>query len=195
MEKLISEIKDLILSPLALFERLKLEETTPAEMTKTMLVYVAAVPAVAGFFGRVLIGYNVPFVGYSHVSFFSGLVWSVLLFVLTIIGIYVVSYIVNGLSVNFGGEKNELNAFKLSAYCFIPVLILGVFSLIPALAGLYILGLYGIYLFLIGVPILMQVPEEKALTFTVVISLISIVITVLFYRVAGLVIVMNTTSL
>jgi len=42
---------------------------------------------------------------------------------------------------------------------------------------------------------LMQVPEEKALTFTVVISLISIVITVLFYRVAGLVIVMNTTSL
>ena len=195
MEKLISEVKDLILSPLALFGRLKVEETTQSEITKTILVYVAAIPAIAGFFGRVLIGYNVPFVGYSHVSFFSGLVWAVLLFVLAIIGIYIVSYIVNGLAVNFGGEKNELNAFKLTAYCFIPVLILGVFSLIPALSGLHILGLYGIYLFYIGVPILMQVPEEKALTFTVIISLISIVITILFYRIAGLAIVMNMPSL
>ena len=92
------------------------------------------------------------------------------LFVLSIIGVYVVSYIVNGLSVNFGGEKNELDAFKLTVYCFIPVMVLGAFSLIPALSGLYILGLYGIYLFYIGVPVLMNIPEDKALTFTVIVS-------------------------
>ncbi|MBN1560445.1 DUF1282 family protein [candidate division KSB1 bacterium] len=191
MEKLIGEIKELVISPLRLFERIKRQETTRSEITKSLLVTVAAIPAVAGFFGRVIIGYNVPFAGYSHVSFFSGLAWAVLVFVLTIAGIYVISFIVNSLTAQFGGIKNELNAFKLTAYCFIPLLTLGVFSLIPALSGLYILGLYGIYLFYIGVPVLLQVPEEKALTFTVIVSLVSIVITILFYRIAGLAIVTN----
>ena len=150
MEKLIYEIKNLILAPLKLFERLKEENSTQSEITKSILVYVAAIPAIAGFFGRVIIGYNVPFVGYSHVSLFSGLIWAIFLFVLTIVGVYVISFIVNGLAVNFGGERSELNAFKLTTYCFIPVLTLGVFSLIPALSGLYILGLYGIYLFYNG---------------------------------------------
>jgi len=194
MEKLISEIKDLILSPLQLFEHLKLEETTKSEITKSILVYVAAIPVIAGFFGRVIIGYNVPFVGYSHVSFFSGLIWAVVLFILTIVGVYVISLIVNGLSPNFGGIKSELYAFKLTVYSFIPLLTLGIFSLIPALSGLYILGLYGIYLFYVGLPILMEIPEEKALTFTVIVSLISIVITILFYRLAGLAIVTNIPS-
>jgi len=195
MEKLVGELKELLMAPLKLFERLKLTETTQSEITKTILVYVAAVPAIAGFIGRVVIGFNVPFIGYAHVSLFSGLISAVLLFVLAIVGVYAISFIVNGLSVNFGGERNELNAFKLTVYSFIPVLTLGIFSLIPALAGLYILGLYGIYLFYIGAPILLNVPEERTLTFTVVVSLISIVITILFYRIASLVIVSNMPSL
>ncbi len=195
MEKLISEIRDLFRAPLKVFTELRTTETTQSEITKTMLVYVAAIPAVAGFIGRVVIGYNVPFVGYAHVSFFSGLISAVLLFVLAIIGVYLVSFIVNGLVGNFGGERNELNAFKLTAYAFTPLFVLGLFSLIPALTGLYILGLYGIYLFYIGAPVLLDVPEEKTLTFTVIVSLISILITILFYRIAGLVVVSNMPSL
>ncbi len=195
MEKLITDIKELVKAPAAFFEHLKATETTQSDITKTTLVYLAAIPAVAGFIGRVVIGYNVPFVGYSHVSLFSGLISAVLMFVLAIIGVYVVSFIVNGLVGNFKGERSELNAFKLTAYSFAPLFVLGFFSLIPALTGLYILGLYGIYLFYIGAPVLLSIPEEKSLTFTVIVSLISIVITILFYRIAGLVIVSNMPSL
>jgi hypothetical protein len=195
MEKLIFEIKDLVKTPVAFFERLKSAETTPSDITKTRLVYLAAIPAIAGFIGRVVIGENVPFVGYAHVSLFSGLISAVLLFVLAIVGIYVISFIVNGLVGNFEGERSELNAFKLTAYAFAPLFVLGLFSLIPALTGFYILGLYGIYLFYIGAPILLNVPEEKSLTFTVIVSLISIVVTILFYRIADLVVVSNMPSL
>lgn len=196
MEKLISEIRDLIRSPGSTFERLKATETSQSEITKNMLIYLAAIPAVAGFLGRVVIGYNTAFyTGYARVSFFSGLISAILMFVLTIIGVYVISYIVNGLAVNFGGEKSELNAFKLTVYSFIPVLVLGVFSLVPSLSGLYILGLYGVYVFYVGAPILMQVKEDKVLTYTVIISLISIVITILFDRIAKLVIVTKMPSL
>lgn len=198
MEKLIHEIKELLLTPAKLFERLKQEQTSQSEITKTILFYVAAIPAIAGFIGRVVIGYSGPYYGFyahSRVPLFSGLIWAIVLFVLTIIGVYIISLIVNGLSANFGGSRNELNAFKLTVYSFIPLLVLGLFSMIPALSGLFILGLYGIYLFYIGVPILMEVPEEKALTFTVITSLLSIVITVLFYSIAGKVIFSHMPNL
>ncbi|MBN1479209.1 DUF1282 domain-containing protein [candidate division KSB1 bacterium] len=198
MEKLIHEIKELLLAPAKLFERLKQEETSQSEITKTILVYVAAIPAIAGFIGLVVIGSSGPYYGlytHSRVSIFSGLIWAVVLFVLTIIGVYLVSFIVSGLAPKFGGIKNELNAFKLTVYSFVPLLVLGAFSMIPALSGLFILGLYGIYLFYIGAPILIEIPEEKVLTFTVIVSLISIMITILFYSIAGKVIVTQVPNL
>jgi len=189
MEKLINEIKELLLHPVQLFQRVKEEQATQVEITKTFLIYVAAIPAAAGFLGKVIIGQNIAFVRYYHVPFFSGLIWAVLLFVFSILGIYAVAFIVNYLSPKFGGVHDDLGAFKLTLYSFIPLFVLGISSLVPALAGLYILGLYGVYLFYIGLPVLMQVPEEKALPFTVVLSLISIFSTLLVYRLVSLVIV------
>jgi len=191
MEKIIRDIRDLIVNPVQTFERLDAEETTQSQLTKSMLLYLAAIPAVAGFIGRVIIGHSVPFVGYYHVPFFAGLLWSVLMFVLGVAIVYLIAFIINGLVGSFGGERSELNAFKLSLYSFMPLFVLGIFSLIPALMGLFILGLYGIYLFYVGCPILMRCPEEKALPFTLVVSLIAILITVLFYRVAHLAIANN----
>ena len=193
MEKLIHEIQELLRHPAQLFQRLKDEETTQKEITKTLLVYFAAIPAVAGFIGKVVIGQNVAFVRYYHVPFFSGLLWAALLFGLSILGIYAVAFVVNFLTPKFGGIQSDLDAFKLTVYSFIPLLVLGLSSLIPALVGLHILGLYGIYLFYLGLPIMLHVPEEKALPLTIIISLIGIFVTLLVSRIAGLVI-LNAVS-
>lgn len=195
MEKLINEIKELVLHPTQLFQRLKEEQTTQGEITKSLLVYITAIPAAAGFLGKVIIGQNIAFVRYYHVPFFSGLLWATLLFAFSILGIYAVAFIVNYLSPKFGGAHDDLAAFKLTVYSFMPLFVLGISSLIPALAGFHILGLYGVYLFYIGLPVLMQVPEEKALPFTVLLSLISIFSTLLVYRLAGLVIVDSVSML
>jgi len=188
MEKLIKEIQELLRHPAQLFQRIRDEETSQSEITKTYLVYLAAIPAVAGFLGKVVIGQNIAYVRYYHVPFFSGLVWAALLFGLSILGVYAIAFIVNFLAPKFGGVQNDLNSFKLIVYCYLPLFVLGVSNLIPALVGLHILGLYGIYLFYLGLPIMMQVPEEKTLPFTVIISLIGIFVTLLVYRLAGLVI-------
>lgn len=188
MEKLINKIKELLLHPAQLFQQVKEEQTTQAELTKTFLIYVAAIPAAAGFLGKVIIGQNIALVRYYHVPFFAGLLWAVLLFAFSILGVYAIAFIVNYLSPKFGGAHDDLGAFKLTLYSFIPLFVLGIAGLIPALAGLYILGLYGVYLFYIGLPVLMQVPEDKALSFTVILSLISIFLTLLVYRLVSLVI-------
>jgi len=188
MEKIIHTIQELLRNPTQFFLQLKEEQTTQMEITKTLLVQLAAIPAIAGFLGKVVIGQNVAYVHYYYVPFFSGLLWAIFLFVLSILGVYAVAFIVNIMAPKFGGVSDDVSAFKLTVYSYLPLFVLGVTGLIPALTGLHILGLYGIYLFYLGLPTLMQVPEEKGLPFTVILSLIGIFIALLVYRLAGLVI-------
>ncbi|RPI00575.1 MAG: YIP1 family protein [Calditrichaeota bacterium] len=186
LEKLIQEIKECVLTPTTTFARIKDDSRSITELTSELTIYLAAIPALAGFFGRVIIGHNVPFAGYYHVPLFSGLVWAGLLFLLSLLGVYGLAYLVAHLAINFAGQKDEVAAYKLVVYSFMPVFVLGIFSIIPALSGLYILGLYGIYLFYIGCPILMECPEEKALPYTVIVSTAGIITTVLLHRIAGM---------
>jgi hypothetical protein len=194
IEKLIQEVKECVLSPTAVFIRIKNDSRNITDIVRDLLIYLAAIPAIAGFFGRVIIGQSTPFGGYHHVPLFAGIVWAVLLFLLSILGIYGIAFLVSRLAVNFQGKPDELAAFKLVVYSFMPVFALGVFSLIPALSGLYILGLYGIYLFYVGCSILMECPEEKALPYTVVVSLAGILITVLLHRIAGSIIIKSAVN-
>jgi hypothetical protein len=68
------------------------------------------------------------------------------------------------------GKKNFAHAVKLSVYSHTPLWLAGIFLLIPGLNFLLILGVYGVYLLWIGLPLLMQVPKEKALPYAVVVT-------------------------
>ena len=60
-----------------------------------------------------------------------------------------------------------MQALKVAAYSATAGWLAGVFGLIPALAILGLLGLYSLYLLYLGLPILMKVPQDKAMKFTV----------------------------
>lgn len=186
MEKLVEQVKDILITPKPTWVHLKNEELPEKEITRNYLIYLAAVPAVAGFLGKAIIGQNVPFFGQYRVPFFNGLLWAVLIWLLSIALIYVNAWLVNTLAERFSGQKNQNAAFKLVAFSFFPFLLAGVFNIVPGLSGLYILGLYGVYLFFLGVPILMQCPEEKALPYTILSVILCLIVSALFSYIAGL---------
>jgi len=100
--------------------------------------------------------------------------------------VYVVSMIANALAPSFGGQKNPMNALKLIAYSGTAAMLGGIFAIIPALGVLTLVaGLYSLYLLFLGVPVLMQVPREKALSFTAVLVVCAIVVGGIFGVVLG----------
>ena len=70
----------------------------------------------------------------------------------------------------FGGKKNFPNAVKLSVYSHTPLWLAGIFLLVPGLSFLLILGLYGFYLLRVGLPLLMGVPEDRALRYAMTVT-------------------------
>ena len=75
----------------------------------------------------------------------SALAWgsfrAVVLYVLTLIGFFVVGYIIDFLAGTFGARRNLASAMKVSAYAPTAAWLAGVFNILPALSFLSILGL------------------------------------------------------
>ncbi len=185
---IVERIKGILLSPKSEWIKIETEQSTAADIYRGYLVYLAAIPAIAGFIGMSL-------VGLSGLGFFyrvpigAGLVNMVVGFILMLAMIYVIALIADGLAPTFKGQKNMLSALKLVAYGSTAGMVAGIFQLIPALSILALLGaLYSLYLIYMGLPMLMKCPQEKALPYTAVLVVAGIIVGVVVTAISAIII-------
>ena len=183
---LVDRVKSILLNPKPTWAAIEAEPATPAGLYKDYLVWLAAIPALCGFIGMSLIGVG----GFGitvRVPLLLGLANLVVSYVLSLVGIYVLSLIVNALAPRFGGVANPIQALKLTVYASTAALVGGVFSLLPALSILGLLAaLYSIYLIYTGLPVLMKNPPEKSMVYTVVVLIAGVVIGLILGAVTAL---------
>jgi hypothetical protein len=116
----------------------------------------------------------------------TSLVTSIFAFVMAIVGVFVLSLIINALAPTFGGEKNSTQALKVAVYSYTPAWVAGVLQILPALSFFVLLaGLYGLYLLYLGLPRLMKSPPEKAVGYTAVVVVCAIVLGIVIAAVGG----------
>jgi hypothetical protein len=109
----------------------------------------------------------------------SALTEAVVSYALTLVAVFVLAMIVNGLAVTFKGKRDFVRALKLAAYGATPAFLAAGFEVWPPLRLLEVAGLYSLYLILVGLPILMHVPRKRALAYTAVTMLAGIGLAIL----------------
>ena len=176
---IVTRAKNICLSPLTEWPIIAAEPATPGGLLTGYAAPLAAIGAVAGFIGGVVIGHTLPFVGHYRVPLVAGLITALVTFGMALVGVFVLSLVINALAPTFGGEKNDLQALKVAVYSYTPAWIAGVLnlSLLLAMLGIFA-ALYGLYLLYLGLPRLMKSPENKALPYTVVVLICAIVISI-----------------
>lgn len=172
---LIQRVQDILLKPLPTWPVIEQEQTDAASLYKNYLVFLAAIPALAGFIGLSLVGVG----GFGmriRMPFMWGLTNLVVSYVLSLVMVFVLALIVDALAPTFKGSKSQINALKLVAYGSTAGFVGGIFSLIPSLGVLGLLAaLYSIYLIYTGIPVLMKCPPDKAAGYTAVVIVCGIV--------------------
>jgi Yip1 domain len=148
---LVERIKGILLQPKSEWPAIEREPGDAGYLFPNYVAIVAAIPAVCTFIGTSLIGYG----GY-RIGIGLGLVRAVVVYALSLAGVFVVAYIIDFLAGTFGAQKNPENAMRVSAYAPTAAWVAGVFNIIPALAFLGILGLYSLYLLHTGIVALMK---------------------------------------
>jgi len=176
---IVQRVKDILLIPKQTWPVIETETTDTATLYTQYLMILAAIPAVAAFIGMSLIGVNV--LGVSiRTPLVGGIVGMVVSYALSLAMIYVLALIADALAPTFGGQKNPIQALKLVAYGSTAGMVGGIFSIIPTLAVLGVLtSLYSVYLFFIGIPVMMKAPQEKALPYTAALLVCGIVASII----------------
>ena len=108
---LVERIKGILLQPKSEWPAIEREPGNAGYLFPNYVAIVAAIPAVCTFIGTSIIG-----VGPYRVGIGIGLLRAVVVYVLSLVGVFVVAYIIDFLAGTFGARKNPDNAMKVSAY-------------------------------------------------------------------------------
>ena len=183
---LVDRVKNILLSPRTEWQAIDAEPATVSSLYAGYIAPLSAIPVLCRTIGMALIGVSVPFLGNYKTPIGSALTSAVVMYVLGLVAVYVVALIVDGLAPTFGGTKNITQALKVVAYSYTAAWVGGVFSLIPALSIISLLfSLYSLYLLFLGLPVLMKSPADKALGYTVVVIICTIVVMAIIFYVVG----------
>ena len=181
---LVDRVKNILLTPREEWRVIDAEPTTPAELYKEYIIPLAAVGPVASAIGSLVFGYHAFGMSYRP-PIGTVLSSTIVTYLLTLGGVYVLALIIDALAPHFGGTASQIQALKVAAYSSTASWVAGIFGLIPALGWLGILGLYSLYLLYLGLPVLMKAPEDKAAGYTGVVVIAAIVLFLVVGLVAG----------
>ena len=177
-----------MLTPAAEWRAIEPESGDTGYLFTNYVAILAAIPPICEFLRRILFGWRGPPFGFHHVhhGVLGSLFGAVLHWLAALVFVYAMAIIVDALAPTFSGQKNQQNAMKLAVYSQTPAWLAGVFALVPGLGFLRILALiYAIYLFWLGLPVLMKPPPDRAGPYALAAIVCGIVLWVVVRSVVG----------
>lgn len=168
-------VAGILMNPRQEWALIAAEPDDVASLYRKYILIMAAIPAVAMTLGLMLIG--APLIGrYGILAAISA---GVSTYVSNIVAPIIAAVVVEKLAPNFSSTGTTAQALKLVAYSYTPVWVAGVIYVIFFLSPLVIIaGIYSIYLFYLGLPILLKTPLEKVVPFMVVAAIVIIVVSI-----------------
>jgi len=183
----VDRVKRILLSPQSEWEVIDGEVTTPSALYTGYIVPLAAIGPIANLIGSTVFGMRVPFSGMVvRTPIGSAIASAIVTYVLTLVGVYVLALIIDGLAPTFGGTRNPIQALKVAAYSSTAAWVAGIFAIMPGLRVLGLLGLYSIYLLYLGLPVLMKSPKDRAVGYTVLVIVVEAVLLIAIGMVGAL---------
>jgi hypothetical protein len=139
--------------------------------------------------GTLLTGYVLPLAALSAIGAFVGaamanlglMLWFrilVMSLIMSMVGVVVLSVIIDALAPTFGAAKSSESARKVAVYSPTPAWVAGVFQFVPVVGSpIALIGaLYTLYVLYLGLMRVMKCPPDKAVGYTVVVVLVAMVV-------------------
>jgi hypothetical protein len=162
------------------------EQTNVAALYGGYIALLAALPVIASLIKNTLIGTTLLFTT-IRTPIVRGVIGAILMYALSLVGVYLAAFIIDKLAPTFDSQSNFMQALKLVAYASTASWIAGIANLIPILGVLVVIagGLYGVYLFYLGLPLLMKTPADKVIVYMIVSAVIIFVIYIVIGMIVG----------
>ncbi len=130
----------------------------------------ALIPAVAGYVGTTRTGWQIGTGDVVRLTEESALRIAVLYYLAMLAATFCVAWMIHWMSRTYGASQPLGQCYALATYTATPLFLVGAMQLQPILwlnllVGLPVLG-YTVFLFYAGVPVMMEIPEERGFLFS-----------------------------
>ena len=178
-------VRDILARPRQEWPLIAAEPATAEGILKSYVLVLAAIPPVAAAVGILVFGIEAYGVRLTP-SPVTVVLSAVVDYLFALVGLFLLALIIDALAPQFGGTRQRVRAFKVAAYSSTPAWLAGFFNVIPDLAWLSLIGAaYSLYLLYLGLPLLMRVPEDKAVSYTIVTVIAAVVLILVVGAFAG----------
>lgn len=177
---LVERVKGILLSPKTEWGVVAAERADTGKILTGYVLPLALIPAIGSFLGYGVIGTR-----YTGMAISMGIAYALIAYISSVLSVLIGAAVVNALAATFNSRNDFGRAVQLVAYASTPSWVAGIFNIFPFLSLLIMLvaAVYGIYLFYLGMPHVMQTPQEKVVGYMILAAVVLIVA----YMVIGLI--------
>jgi hypothetical protein len=184
---ILSRARDIIMNPKVTWQVVKDETVDIKHLIVNYAAPLALIPTVCSLIGMTLIGMRMPDGTMLRAPFLQSFLGGIVGYALHLGGLLVAAWFIKLLAPFFKARADLTAAMKVVVFSMSPVWLVGVFSLIPGMGIIGILGLYSIYLLALGLGTVLDTPSNKVILYMLSILAVSFVISmVLSMVVVGL---------
>ena len=134
------------------------------------ILVVALIPSICGYYAAAHIGWTIGVGDPIKISQSSAQIMAVAMYAALVSGVFALAYLIQWMAKTFDSKPSFIQSLELAAYTATPMLMVGITTLFPVLWFVTLAGLaavsYSIYLLYSGVPIMMNIPEEKGFIYS-----------------------------
>ncbi|HEY6483156.1 MAG TPA: Yip1 family protein [Steroidobacteraceae bacterium] len=188
LNRTIERARAILLSPRSQWLLIAAEPDSVAGLYRRYILVLAAIAPVCAFIRISLIGYAWHGFRVYRLGVGTGLTAAIIWYVLILLTVYVLAIVVDAVAPNFAASTDRVRALQLVGYSSTAAWVAGFAQLLPdslrsllALAGFC----YGLYLFYLGLPLLMRVPPERVAGYVATYVIIAVVLDWIVHLMTG----------
>ncbi len=146
------------------------ERYSVAHVFMAQISILAAIPAVCMFIGTTQIGWSLTGTDFVKLTVGSALSAAVAFYFACWVAVAFIAYAIHWMEKTYGGHVNMNECLILTTFTATPLFMSGLAGLYPMLWFNVLVGLaalcYAVYLLYVGVPVIMEIPEDRAFFFS-----------------------------
>lgn len=159
----------ILTEPVLTWSKIRDENWSAVEIYLRIIIPLALISPVAGLIGTTQFGWQIGPGEPVMLTGSSALQISLAYFGAILVSVFVIALLIRWMSETYGDQKPFVRTLALAAYTAVPLFLIGVVQIYPVLWVNFLFGLpalaYSVYLLYSGVPIMMDIPQEKGFLF------------------------------
>ncbi|HCH69366.1 MAG TPA: hypothetical protein DE042_02505 [Colwellia sp.] len=134
------------------------------------ILVVSLIPSICAYYAAAHIGWTIGVGNPIKISPSSAQIMAISMYIALVLGVLLLAYLIQWMAKTFDSNPTFVQSLELAAYTATPMLMVGITTLFPvlwfvALAGIAAVS-YSVYLLYSGVPIMMNIPEDKGFIYS-----------------------------